>query len=341
MRSHSKIVVPLAVFLISCIISLPWFFDTYRLMAFNTVPRDDYAPFLLHFTTGHGAWPGSPFGYRVLSVLPAVPLYWILPLYAFTLLPNVDASYLKAVEALAFLSYLSIAGSSTIAFEILRNRLGGTISEAGFIATLTIILSGFTGRFGIESFAVFVIFILLYIFERPASFGLVLMLTPFINEKIPMFFLFLTISRSMFLPGFLFSHRWQTGSSIAACGVYVAALMILRLPGNEFQTSVRHWMPQIVDMVATSFTSFKAIDLNILPVFIITIPCIVFSLFSSKSTGILARSDFVIPLGLFVAALAGTYGVTVGRVVALALPLTVISCAILVSEYDRRLEHSG
>ena len=52
---------PLIVFAITCVILLPWFFDTYRIMAFNTVPRDDYAPFLLHLCTGRGVWPTAPF----------------------------------------------------------------------------------------------------------------------------------------------------------------------------------------------------------------------------------------------------------------------------------------
>ena len=51
-----------------------------RIMVFNTVPRDDYAPFLLWVIGAPGgAFPGSPYGYRLLTILAAVPLYHILP----------------------------------------------------------------------------------------------------------------------------------------------------------------------------------------------------------------------------------------------------------------------
>jgi hypothetical protein len=210
-HAFGMIPVPLIVFAITCVVLLPWVFDTYRIMAFNTVPRDDYAPFLLHLCTGRGVWPMSPFGYRVLSIVPAIPLYWMLPLVKFSMLPSsVEASYWKATEALAFLSFISIAAAATIAFEFVRTKLGGTLSLAGFIASLTIILAGFPGRYGIEPFALFVIFILLYEIDRPVIFSLAVLPSAFVNEKVAMFFLFLTVSRAIFVRGFFRTHRWQT-----------------------------------------------------------------------------------------------------------------------------------
>ena len=342
MRADSKISTLTIVFLISCIISIPSFFDIYRLLAFNTFPRDDYAPFLLRFTSGHGVWPGSPYGYRVLSVLPAVPLYWTLPLYRFSLLPNLDASYLRAVEALAFLHFLSVAGAATVAFAIVSKKIGGSIGEAGLTAALTIILSGFLGKTGIEPFDVFVIFVLLYILEQPLVFSLAVLLTPFVSEKIPMFLLFLMASRSIFVRGFFGSHRWQTGSSVCAAGLYVAALMIFHLPGNEYQQAAGHYIPRIFDTIKTAFGSLKGIELDMLPALVITIPCLVFSLYSDRSTEMLAKSDFLVPIGLAVVASAATFprDFNIGRVTAFAFPLTIIACGTLVNRYDKSLERS-
>lgn len=49
----------------------PVFFFIYRLSIFNTVPRDDYAHFLL-WTVGHaeGVLPDSPYAYR------CCPWFW-------------------------------------------------------------------------------------------------------------------------------------------------------------------------------------------------------------------------------------------------------------------------
>ena len=167
MRSDSKLSIPIIVFFICCIISIPSFFDVYRLLAFNTFPRDDYAPFLLRFTSAHGAWPGSPFGYRVLSVLPAVPFYWALPLYRFSLLPKIDASYLRAVQALAFLHFLSVAGAATSLLRLFRLKIGGSMGEAGLDCRPYNNIFRIPCKTGIESFDVLVIFVLLYYWSGP------------------------------------------------------------------------------------------------------------------------------------------------------------------------------
>jgi hypothetical protein len=327
--------VPLVVFAITCVILLPWFFDTYRIMAFNTVPRDDYAPFLLHLCTGRGVWPTAPFGYRVLSIVPAIPLYWMLPLVKFSKLPSsVDPSYWRATQALAFLSFISIAAAATISFQFVRTKLGGTLSQAGFIALLTITLAGFTARYGIEPFALFVIFALLYEIDRPVIFSLAVLPSAFVNEKVAMFFLFLTVSRAIFVRGFFRAHRWQTCAAIAASVTYAVVLKTVHLHGDEWESTVGLWIPQTIEALKISMSSVKALELNIIPLVVITTPCIAFSFFSNGSTKLLARSDFLVPLGLFEAGLAAATGVTVGRIIALAIPLTVLSCALLLVRYD-------
>ena len=61
----------------------------FRLMIFDTLPRDDYAPMLLWWLGQPGAVPPtSPYGYRVLSMLAAVPFYHLLPPFALTNLPG-------------------------------------------------------------------------------------------------------------------------------------------------------------------------------------------------------------------------------------------------------------
>ena len=322
---------PLVVFVVICLITLPEFFDIYRNLAFNTVPHDDYAPFLLCFTSQKGIWPGSPFGYRLLSVLPAVPLYWILPLYKFGRLNVRDLSYLKALEALAGLSFISIAGSATIAFSMVLRKLGRSEIEAALAATLTIILSKFLPFPGVDEFAILILFALLYFLERPAIFCPAFVFVPFINEKILLFFVFLTIARSVFVRDFFSSHTWQTASVIAGLIIYVATLKIIHLPGNENQTVIGYWIPQLVRGTTVAFSSLKGTVLNILPLVLFVTPCLLFSLRAKDSTELLMASDFLVPLGLLTVALAttGTFDFQLGRIVAYALPLTVISSILL------------
>ena len=53
----------------------------------------------------------------------------------------------------------------------------------------------------------------------------------------------------------------------------------------------------------------------------------------------LAKSDFLVPLGLAIVASAATYprDFNVGRVTAFAFPLTIIACGSLVRRYDKSL----
>src|SRR5690348_4438278 len=119
-----------AVFSTVCLLTLPQFFDAYRISVFQTMPRDDYAPFLLRLISGTGEWPISPYGYRVLSIVPALPLYWLLPVYKFSQLGHVEYSYLRATEALTFLSYLATAGSAALAYDIVRSKTRGSRVQA-------------------------------------------------------------------------------------------------------------------------------------------------------------------------------------------------------------------
>jgi len=184
MKNPSPPVNTAMVFFLACVGSLPVFFEIYRMAAFNTVPNDGYERFLLYVTSGQGSWPGAPFGYRVLSVLGAVPFYWILPLYQFTL-SHGDPTTLRALQALAFLSFVAISATATVAFIAVRRTLAGTVSEAAFAASLAIVLSGYCGRGAdIDALAIFLIFLFLYWFDRPSLFCPMFLITPFVNEKI-------------------------------------------------------------------------------------------------------------------------------------------------------------
>src|SRR5664280_432500 len=98
----------------------PLYFDILRTAVFNTTPRDDYAPYLLHIVHVGGKQMGSPYGYRVLSVIVAIPFYFVLPIYHFTKLPSISTPYLRATEALSLVSYLSVVAGGVVQYLLLR-----------------------------------------------------------------------------------------------------------------------------------------------------------------------------------------------------------------------------
>src|SRR6266851_472006 len=326
------------VFCVICLISFPVFFDIYRKVAFNTAPRDDYAPFLLLFISHQGRWPGSPFGYRILSVIPAIPLYWLLPFYKFSLLPKTDLAYLKATEALSAVSFLATAGAATVAFKMVRSKLRRSISEASLAAMLTMALANFDGIEGVDPVGVFLVYVLLYCFERRAIFCSLFVLAPFTNEKIIFFFLFLVAGRLIFVNGFYRSHLWQIGAVTGGLFIYIIAIKIIGLAGNEGQTEFSRRLPLLLLVSKASVSSLKGLVRNIVPVLVIGAPCLWFTLRKAHANGLMTASDLMVPLGMLFMGLSFTEDTQfqVARIVAYAMPLTVIAMHTLIRESDER-----
>lgn len=87
------------------ILLIPNLFGIYRINAFNTIPRDPYEPYLLYLAGNDlGFLPGSPFVYRVFSILPALIPYYLFPAPVYTLLQDVNPYWLRAIFANALLS---------------------------------------------------------------------------------------------------------------------------------------------------------------------------------------------------------------------------------------------
>ena len=326
------------VFCAICLVSFPLFFDIYRLVAFKTAPGDDYVPFLLLFISHQGRWPGSPFGYRVLSVIPAIPLYWFLPFYKFSLLPKMDFAYLKATEALSFLSFLATAGAATVAFKMVRGKLDRSFAEASLAALLTLVLANFDGIEGVDPIGVFLVFLLLYWFERRELFFLLFMLAPLANEKVILFFLFLIAGRMIFINGFWRSHVWQIGAVAGGLAIYILAIKIIALPGNEGQTEFSRRLPLLLQGSELSVSSLKGLVQDVVPVLVFGAPCLWFCLSRAEANGLMTASDLIVPLGMLFVGLSFTEPIQfqAGRIVAYAMPLTVIALLTSIHQIDEK-----
>ena len=89
----------------------PLFFTIYRAMIFDTIPRDDYATFLLWVARSpQGAIPDSPYCYRLLTMLAALPFHMLLPVLQFSGQPQVRSiEYRHATAAIAARSTESVS----------------------------------------------------------------------------------------------------------------------------------------------------------------------------------------------------------------------------------------
>jgi hypothetical protein len=120
----------------------PAFFVIYRMAVFNTMPRDDYARFLLWLMGNpSGALPISPYCYRIGSMIAAAPFYKLLPPLHFTNLPPLPESYLRATMALSALTYVAaiLCAMLTAHFACMQarlNRVGGILAGVVMFALL-------------------------------------------------------------------------------------------------------------------------------------------------------------------------------------------------------------
>ena len=307
----------------------PIFFNIYRSAVFNTMPRDDYAPYLLHIIGAGGGLPGAPFAYRILSVMIAVPFYYLLPVYQFSNLTNIDLSYLKATEALSMVSYICLVLTAVVIYLIARRKYKSTEISALFVAGFTFILSYFISTTGIDPIAILVISILILILENPLFFSAMIVLSIGINEKIAI--LFATILFFRFIYGLYqkksFKFTWQLILSICAVIGYFVVKAILKIPGNADQTDLSLFFPHILSSIKYSL-SIKGLFLNILPIAILGM---LYALaFTPGKRESFCRTDLSALLILILLSFISDVVYNVGRVVMYSYPfyLPVIACLI-------------
>ena len=180
----------------------PFFFVIYRLIAFNTAPRDDYTPLLFWlFGQPDSIPPGSPYGYRILTLLAAVPFYQGLPTILLTNLPSgISESYLRASAAFAALTYVSlIASSITVYFLAIDRAHLGKLD--GVCAGVLVFISGwYASIISIDTFAILLICLGLYVIHRQVAFGVLLLVSVACNEKVAIVFVLWLTTRWILCP---------------------------------------------------------------------------------------------------------------------------------------------
>lgn len=310
------------------------FFDTYRVNAFNIIPHDDYAPYLLAIVGDDGgAVPGSPFVYRYLSVLVAVPFYFVLPVYEFSFLDGANTEYLRAVEALAMVSYLAILGCSILAFLMTTRRFSGTTSAGAIGGLLMLLIMQFSGYKGVDPVGILILFALLFFVRRPVLFGVLIALSVGFNEKITLVMSMLMVSRLLLER----DRRFLVPAALSVLGfcAYLSLRMTLDVPGNEHQLQVTSFLSNAWSNVIDLF-SLKRIILVIFPLSLLTTMYFL-ALDESRENrnayqDYFSVADIFALLGLFAVTLAMGMRFGVGRVLMFSAPIYLPLAAIRIEK---------
>ena len=299
---------------ISPLILYPLFLDIYRNMFSDLVLRDDYAPYLLSILGEEGGKiPISPFVYRPLSVIFAIPFYYLIPVYKFSHLnASFEIEYLKASQSLALVSYLSIILTSYFVYKIsLQSKLNkGTALAASL---LTLILFNYVHAFGIDPIAILFITVFFYYSQNLLISSFLLLFSIFLNEKIIILVLLTFFLRSISdILAKKIDYRNVFLSATAFCCflVYLLVKKFMVVPGNSHQLDVSTYIPSFFHQIEIIF-SLRGLLTIVLPTVIIIFMFLIARAHSRQ----IYISDPLIPIALFLVATASRVEFNTGRIV--------------------------
>jgi hypothetical protein len=317
---------------------LPVFFALYRVTAFGTVPRDDYVPFLLWLLGAPGgAFPESPYGYRIGSMVLAAVFYHLPALPLTNLPPSLTPEYLHATAALAMLSYVSmLAGAGLMGYR--ARRAGLPVRDALLAAGLFLGLCGFTQYFAIDPLALCWIALCGFALPYKWPFAVLILVSPLLNEKI-VIVLGLSLTARCLLDRearAVCAVQWLC--VLAAGAGYVAMLRGLALPGNAYQLHPGGYVTTLVNNLLTSLSP-RGLVLNILPTLLVgTVGLAAWCGRRLVPRGCFHPADLLALPGLALVGLVLTETLQIGRILAHAAPLLVVPAAAWLG---RRIAHEA
>lgn len=328
-----------AVFVAAAVACSPVFFILFRLMAFNTVPRDDYAPFLLWLLGAPGGGlPESPYGYRVLSMIAAAPLYWLLPAPPLTNLPaGLAAPYLRATAALAMLSYLSLLLMALVIYRVGRDRAALGRVEAVLGAVLLVGLALNCQLVAIDPLAILLVAAGLWLLPRPGGFAALIVPSVFCNEKVAIVFALWLTLRCLTSVADRRRFGLQWAATLAAIALYAVVLRVVHLPGNSYQLRPTGYLATLVANLGV-LRSARGVLLDLLPTLLLfAVGALGWRCCGDRlrATWLRPRDLLVIP-GLMLVALVLTQKFQMGRIVMHAAPLFVLPAAAALGQWLAR-----
>jgi hypothetical protein len=253
------------------ILLTPLLFAIHRMTVFHTVPYDDYSPYVLWLAgTGQGGIPPSPYCYRILSVLAAVPFFEVLPPLGLTNAPA-DASplWLRASLAINVVNYLAMIAAAVITAKVAIRRCGASPSEGALAGTLLFALAWFTQVVALDGLALLFIAAAVALVERPLAFLALLVISIAVNEKVALVVTLWLAARVVLVPADR-SRLWRpcvfAGGALA---LYFLVIAVLHIPGNEYQLDPGRSVATLAFNLRAYLTG-RGVVLNLLPIGLLT-----------------------------------------------------------------------
>ena len=299
----------------------PFFFVLYRLALFDTVPHDDYAPYLLWIAGRGGAFPDSPYAYRWLSVAAAWPLLEAMPLIRLSNTPEaLSVDTIRAIAALAMLSFLAMLAQAWLTIRLARAE-GLDRGHALAAGTMAFALAWHTQVTAIDAMALLMITAALCLIRRPWAFAGLLLLSVGANEKVGLLLAIWLVVRLVLTPH---SRAALWRPAVFAClavGLYALLVLSLRLPGNAYQLTPSGYLGTIAQNLA-AYATGRGVLLNILPTAVLA-GLAIFA-HQDRQTGSFARADLLVIPAMLGVALVLTQFFQAGRLVMHAAPLFIV-----------------
>lgn len=337
--AHTRLgrwVIGIAVFGAMAVLLSPLVFTIYRAMIFDTIPRDDYATFLLWVARSpQGAIPDSPYCYRLLTMLAALPFHMLLPVLQFSGQPQVrSVEYMQATAAIAALSYVCAILAGFLSYATARAQCGLGRRDAVLAGVLLFALCWHGQMFGIDSVSIAVLAAALWALPSLFGFAAVALLSVGFNEKIGIVLVVWLSARLVCDRG---ERAWvwpRWLAALAAVAVYAAILKTLNMPGNEYQTQPLGYLATLRDNLAAT-ASMRGFLLNLLPTAILAA---IATLGWGRRIGPFRAADTLTIPALVLVSLILTQMFQMGRIVMHAAPLFVIPAAAAFGRWADRAE---
>jgi hypothetical protein len=317
----------------------PLFFIIFRMAIFDTLPRDNYAPYLLWLLNEPGGVAvGSPYGYRILSVLAAAPFYYLLPPITFTNLPaDIALPYLRATAALSALSFVAVIAAAVLAYRLMIDRCALGRVEGVFAGVFVLAWNFYASVVGIDPVAILLVVLALYVIDRLALFALVVVASAFFNEKVAIVLVTWLSIRCILSSGDRTQFGRQWIAALAGLAVYAGMIALIRLPGHDEQFDLLVYGPTLLRNTVASFTTGRGIVLNLLPCALLAgLVCWSWWYLGRRRSMHFALTDLLVVPAMILVALVLTQFYQVGRIVAHAAPIFILPVAQAFGLWSRR-----
>ncbi len=304
----------------------PFFFVIYRLAIFHTVPYDNYGYFLLWLVGDpQGGLPESPYCYRILSMVLALPLYYLLPVLHLTNIPaDLTPNYIRATAALSALAFLASIIGTMLAWRLATTKGCLDRSDSMLAGALFFALCWHAQMLALDPLALTLITAGLCVVDRRWAFGALVIVSVLVDEKIALV-LALWLSVRCVLHRDARAQLWQQWvAALAALALYVVIVKVVSVPGNAYQMDVSHYPSTAVENLAVYLTG-RGLALNMLPILVLS---------GLAAAGLLGRAhragrwfratDLLVIPALFLVALLVTQFYQAGRIVMHAAPIFVV-----------------